>query len=94
VQVPVGGRQPEAEAGPRQVERLVDEVRATGATTVFSEPLASSALADAVAREAGVATAVLDPLEGLTAGETDTGADYFSVMEKNLDALRTALGCR
>ena len=88
------GLQPEAEPGPREVERLVDEVRATGATTVFSEPLASPALADAVAREAGVATAVLDPLEGLTADEADTGADYFSVMEKNLDVLRTALGCR
>ena len=94
VQVPLVGLQPEAEPGPREVERLVDEVRATGATTVFSEPLASPALADAVAREAGVATAVLDPLEGLTAAETDTGADYFSVMEKNLDVLRTALGCR
>jgi zinc transport system substrate-binding protein len=67
VQVPLVGLQPEAEPGPREVERLVDEVRATGATTVFSEPLASPALADAVAREAGVATAVLDPLEGLTA---------------------------
>ena len=94
VQVPLVGLQPEAEPGPREVERLVDEVRATGATTVFSEPLASSALADAVAREAGVATAVLNPLEGLTAAETDTGADYFSVMERNLDTLRTALGCR
>ena len=94
VQVPLVGLQPEAEPGPREVERLVDEVRATGATTVFSEPLASPALADAVAREAGVATAVLDPLEGLTADETDAGSDYFSVMEKNLDVLRTALGCR
>jgi zinc transport system substrate-binding protein len=94
VQIPLVGLQPEAEPGPREVERLVDEVRATGATTVFSEPLASPALADTVAREAGVATAVLDPLEGLTADEADAGADYFSVMEKNLDVLRTALGCR
>ncbi len=41
------------------------------------------------AREAGVGTAVLDPLEGLT----DPGADYFSVMRGNLAALTTALGC-
>jgi len=94
VQVPLVGLQPEAEPGPREVERLVGEVRATGATTVFSEPLAPPALADVVAREAGVATAVLDPLEGLTAAETDAGDDYFSVMEKNLDTLRAALGCR
>ena len=93
VQVPLVGLQPEAEPGPREVERLVDEVRATGATTVFSEPLASPALADAVAREAGVANAVLDPLEGLTATETDAGEDYFTVMRRNLHVLRTALEC-
>jgi len=94
VQVPLVGLQPEAEPGPREVERLVDDVRATGATTVFSEPLASSRLADAVAREAGVTTAVLDPLEGLTPDEVDAGEDYFSVMRANLGVLRTALGCR
>jgi zinc transport system substrate-binding protein len=94
VQVPLVGLQPEAEPGPRAIERLVDEVRSTGATTVFSEPLASAALADDVAREAGATTARLDPLEGLTAAETDAGADYFTVMHENLQALRTALGCR
>lgn len=93
-QMPLVGLQPEAEPGPREVERLVDDVRATGATTVFSETLASPALADAVAREAGVATAVLDPLEGLTPAEVDAGADYFTVMRKNLDVLRKALACR
>jgi zinc transport system substrate-binding protein len=93
-QVPLVGLQPEAEPGPRAIERLVATVRATRATTVFSETLASPALADTVAREAGVTTAVLDPLEGLTAREADAGADYFSVMQRNLDTLRKALGCR
>ena len=36
----------------REVERLVREVRRTGATTVFSEPLLSPRLAETVAREA------------------------------------------
>jgi len=94
VQVPLVGLQPEAEPGPREIERLVGEVRSTGATTVFSETLASPALADTVAREAGVETAVLDPLEGLTQAELDRGADYFGVMRTNLATLRKALGCR
>ena len=93
-EVPLVGLQPEAEPGPRDVERLVREVRSTGTTTVFSEPLASPALADTVAREAGVRTAVLDPLEGLTEAQLDAGADYFSVMRSNLAALRKALACR
>jgi zinc transport system substrate-binding protein len=93
-QVPLVGLRPEAEPGPRDVARLVDDVHATGATTVFAETLASPALADTVAREAGVTTAVLDPLEGLTSAEVDAGSDYFTVMRENLAALRKALACR
>ena len=40
--------------------------RASGATTVFFETLVSPKLAETVAREAGVETAVLDPLEGIS----------------------------
>ena len=66
----------------------------TGATTIFFEPLVSPKLADTVAREAGVTTAELDPLEGLTRAELDAGTDYFGVMRQNLAALRKALECR
>jgi zinc transport system substrate-binding protein len=92
-QVPLAGVTPESEPDAREIERLVDEVRRTGATTVFFEPLVSPRLAETVAREAGVRTAVLDPLEGLTPEQEDAGADYFSVMRENLAALRAALGC-
>jgi zinc transport system substrate-binding protein len=92
-QVPLVGVSPEAEPDARDIDRLVDEVRRTGATTVFFEPLVSSRLAETVAREAGVSTAVLDPLEGLTPEQEDGGADYFDVMRQNLAALRAALGC-
>lgn len=92
-QVPLVGITPEAEPDARDIEALVDEVRRTGATTVFFEPLVSPRLAETVAREAGVQTAVLDPIEGLTAEQRDAGADYFGVMRQNLAALRTALGC-
>ena len=67
---------------------------ATGASTVFTEPLVAPALAETVARETGAVTATLDPLEALTPSEEHAGADYFDVMRKNLAALRTALGCR
>jgi zinc transport system substrate-binding protein len=92
-QVPLVGVTPEAEPAAKDLERLVAEVRKTGATTVFSEPLVSARLAETVAREAGVSTAVLDPLEGLTPEQRERGADYFTVMRENLAALRAALGC-
>ena len=79
-QVPLLGLAPETEPTPRELARLVDTVRRSGASTVFTEPLAPPALADTVARETGAAVVVLDPLEGLTSSERDAGTDYFDVM--------------
>jgi zinc transport system substrate-binding protein len=93
-QVPLLGLAPEAEPTPKELARLVGTIRVSGATTVFTERLASPALADTVARETGAAVAVLDPLEGLTRAELDAGTDYFAVMRQNLAALRKALECR
>ena len=93
-EVALTGLAPEAEPPARELEALVDEVRRTGATTVFVEPLVAPGLARTIAREAGVTAAVLDPLEGLGHAELGRGADYFSVMRSNLTALRRALGCR
>ena len=92
-QVALAGLSPEAEPPPRALEELIAEVKEEGATTVFFETLTSPAVAETVAREAGVRTAVLNPLEGLTEDEVTDGADYFSVMRVNLDVLRQALGC-
>src|SRR5581483_8518182 len=79
---------------PRAVRRLVEAVRRARATTVLTETLASPRLARTVAREAGVRTAVLDPLEGLTVERQARGTTYFTVMRANLRVLRRALGCR
>jgi zinc transport system substrate-binding protein len=93
-QIALTGLSPEAEPSPKALEKLIDEVREEGATTVFFESLVSPRLAETVAREAGVRTAALNPLEGLTEPELEAGADYLSVMRDNLNALREALGCR
>jgi zinc transport system substrate-binding protein len=93
-QIPIMGSSPEGEPAPRDLERAVDAVRETGATTVFVEPLVSASVAEAVAREAGAQTAVLNPIEGLTESEQDGGADYFSLMRANLVTVRRALACR
>jgi zinc transport system substrate-binding protein len=93
-QVSISGLSPEIEPAPRALEAVVREVKRSGATTVFFETLVSPRLAETVAREAGARTAVLNPIEGLTEEQAKTGADYFSLMRKNLRALREALGCR
>jgi zinc transport system substrate-binding protein len=92
-QIALTGLTPEAEPTARDLERLIDEVERSGATTVFFETLVSPRLAETVAREAGAETAVLNPLEGLSEEELEAGEDYFSVMRENLATLRKALGC-
>ena len=93
-QIAITGSSPEGEPAPRDLEHAVDAVREARATTVFVEPLVSARVVEAVAREAGVQTAVLNPIEGLTKSEHARGADYFSLMRANLATLSEALSCR
>jgi zinc transport system substrate-binding protein len=92
-QIPITGLSPEAEPSPKDLSRVVDLVRSTHATTVFSETLVSPRIAKAVASETGARTAVLNPIEGLEPSEAAKGEDYFSLMRSNLAVLRAALGC-
>ncbi len=89
----VAGLSPDAEPDPKRLADLTDLVKRDGVTVIFTEELVSPRIADTLAREAGVRTAVLDPLEGLTAAKQKRGATYTSVMDQNLTKLRDALGC-
>ena len=90
----LSGVSPEAEPSPRELEELIADVRDSGATTMFTEPLVSDAIARTVAREADLEIATLDPVESLSQERLAAGEDYLSVMRANLVALREALGCR
>ena len=88
---PIAGLSPDAEPSARHLSELADLIRSDRITTVFSERLASPKLADALARDLGIRTAVLDPIEGLDSSKDDD--DYLSLMRENLSALRKAGGC-
>lgn len=89
--VPIAGLAPDAEPSPRRIQQLGEEARAAGVTTVFSERLAPRKIADTLAHDLGLDTAVLDPAEGLT--KADSGENYLSLMRANLTALRKANQC-
>jgi zinc transport system substrate-binding protein len=92
-QVGISGLDPEAEVDPRRIAEIRDLVQSQGITTIFTEDLVSPKVAETLANEAGVGTAVLHTLEGLTDSEVAAGADYLSQMRENLATLRTALAC-
>ena len=89
--VGISGIDPDAEPSPARLAEVQRVVQDEGATTIFYERLVNPAVAEALANDIGVQTAVLDPIEGLTDETSDE--DYFSLMRANLDALEEANGC-
>jgi zinc transport system substrate-binding protein len=71
------------EPQPADVKKAADAVREKHLTTIFVEPQLSRAAADRIAAATGAKVAVLDPL-----GD----GDWFALMDKNLAALKDALG--
>ena len=63
---PIAGLSPDAEPSARHLAELSDLIRSEKITTVFTERLASPKLAETLASDLGIRTAVLDPIEGLT----------------------------
>ncbi|MGW1064474.1 metal ABC transporter substrate-binding protein [Streptomyces aureus] len=88
----VNGLDPESEPSAKRVKGLENLAKADGVTTVFYETLVSDRTAGTIARDVGLRTDVLDPLEGIT--EKSRGSDYMQVMRSNLKALQTALGTK
>ncbi|TXS02678.1 zinc ABC transporter substrate-binding protein [Streptomyces sp. col6] len=88
----IAGIDPEAEPSPARISALHSIAEKKKVTTVFFETLASDRTAKTVARDTGLRTDVLDPLEGIT--KSSKGDDYIEVMKSNLAALRTALGAK
>lgn len=90
-QVAISGLSPEAEPDPARLAAVADYVKTHKVTTIYTETLASPALAETLAKETGASTAVLDPLEGLT--DSSPGTDYLSVMRANLATLEKGQQC-
>jgi zinc transport system substrate-binding protein len=88
----ISGLQPDAEPSPARLKDVQQVIEDTGVTTVFYERLVSPDVAQTLATDLGVSTAVLDPVEGLT--EDTEGEDYLTLMRANLKALEEANECR
>jgi zinc transport system substrate-binding protein len=92
-QVAISGLAPDEEPSAQRLADLAALVRREGITTIFTEELVSPKVAQTLADEVGVKTAVLHTLEGLTDQELAAGQGYLSQMHENLTTLEAALGC-
>lgn len=89
----ISGISPEEEPSARQLAQISDFVKANNIKYIFFETLVSPKLSQTIAHETGVQTAVLNPLEGLTAEGESSGENYLTIQRANLNALITALEC-
>ncbi|SOC52664.1 zinc transport system substrate-binding protein [Blastococcus aggregatus] len=89
--VGINGLSPSQEPTSAQLAAISRLVAERGVTTVYTEALVDPAVAETVASEAGVRTAVLDPVEGLT--DESPGEDYLEVMRANLATLQAGQSC-
>lgn len=86
----IAGLTPDTEPSPARLVEISEMVKAEGITTIYYETLVSPAIAQTVANETGATTAVLDPIEGIVEGSTDT---FITLMQANLKALIKGQTC-
>ena len=88
-QLGLSGLDPDSTPSPARLKQISDAVKAKGITTIFTEELLSPKVAETLAKDLGITTAVLDPIES----QADDSKDYEAVMNENLEALQKALSC-
>lgn len=88
-QVGISGLDPESEPSPARLREIRAVVTEHQVTTLFTESLVNPKVAETLAGDLAITTAVLDPIES----QADPGTDYRGAVDANLAALQKALGC-
>lgn len=89
-QVGISGLDPDSSPSPARLAEISQIAKDQGVTTIFTEALIDPKIAQTLADDLGITTAVLDPIES----QTDPSKDYSGVMNDNIDALTKALNCQ
>ena len=89
-QVGISGLDPESSSSPARLAEIAQIAKEQGVTTIFTEALIDPKVAQTLADDLGITTAVLDPIES----QTDASKDYAATMNSNIDALTKALDCQ
>ncbi|WP_339061195.1 metal ABC transporter solute-binding protein, Zn/Mn family [Tepidibacillus marianensis] len=93
-QISIAGLTPEDEPSPKEIASIVTKARQDQVKYILFEPLIESKYGTTIMNEIGAKALILNPVESLTKDELVKGEDYFSVMNKNLEVLKTVLGVK
>jgi zinc transport system substrate-binding protein len=90
----ISGLSPEAEPTTKELADLSETIKANNIKYVLTETIASPKLSETLAKEVGITTLAMNPLEGLSQEELSLGKNYINIMESNLQSLALALECK
>jgi zinc transport system substrate-binding protein len=91
---PYAGFSPNAEPSPQAVAEVITAMKASGASNVYYEELATPRVSNVLVEETGAKMTLLHAAHNLSADEFSQGVTFLSIMEGNLKRLREGLQCR
>lgn len=90
-QISISGISTSQEPSQKTLQNLVDTAKEHDLTYILVEQNVSSKLTDVIKNEADLTSLPIHNLATLTQDDLDDNRDYFSIMEDNLQSLKTAL---
>ena len=84
-QIYINGIEADEEPNTKTISEIIDKVNKLGITTIFTEELISTAIAEKISQETGVKMEMLNTLENI-----DDGESYISLMRENFQKLERA----
>jgi len=90
-QLNISGISTSQEPTQKQLMAIVDEIKTNQLNYILVEQNVHNKLVDVIQSETHISTLPIHNLSVLTENDLNNGEDYFSLMEKNLKTLKTAL---
>ncbi|UOK59959.1 metal ABC transporter solute-binding protein, Zn/Mn family [Metabacillus hrfriensis] len=90
-QISVLGLSPTQEPSQKQLQSIIETAKEHHINYIIFENNVNSKIADIVKTEIGAESLTLSNLESISEEDAKNNEDYFSLMERNLETLRTAL---
>lgn len=89
----ISGISPDEEPSPKTMANIIKLVKEKNIKYILTESLVSPKIAETIAESSRAKTLTLNPIESLTEEEMTAGKNYITIMEENLQSLKTALEC-
>lgn len=90
-QIAVAGLSTQDEPSQKELAAIVDQAKEQNISYILTEQNVSSKLTDIIRTEVGAETLPLHNIGVLTDEDIDNGDDYLSLMERNIETLKTVL---